>query len=541
MLGLLKVAALLASGLQLVLAVASDTVPVSNGEDTTSGSLMTLELGGISNNSALQQATIDLRVFESTIPCGRGYIAINGMPLAQDDLGFGSGSITTSTGSVLAADWKFTCVHLEQDSQVQLLSVHIDSVDGQKIDDAAFSVQFRQIAPLSISHVDGVPVKSKSTSAPDSSNIPHLSLEDELAELEILKEQLLALEHSIALKITHISDAFHLDEPERLLQVTDCKGLKCFFSTIYNRVKAMASKIYPSGLEDESRANQTGILHWPSNHAGQRPLMEIDEVKTLDNVTSLQDPGHSGGQEGAEEPISVTDKSAGQPLQIGQSFIEGPHRVLHLAILVIVGLAIVINFAIMILIFQCVRLLRQRRQNRWEKRRSQLRESREACNALVATKYIDLVQWLRDGLRRGRVEDQEKDAIMRRIRKSHSDEESSDTLSISMEEEIAQFRAAAGVVGNLVTAEEGRGRSRFSLTRPRRASTPSSIMSSCPTYRSVDESLPAYDENCSPEYIDGFQYTPGSSTPGTSSPRRSSVSDSLTTCSSLDENVERKD
>ncbi len=147
--------------------------------------------------------------------------------------------------------------------------------------------------------------------------------------------------------------------------------------------------------------------------------------------------------------------------------------------------------------FQCVRLLRQRRQARWEKRRRQLRKSRDACNTLVSTKYMDLIQWLRDGLRRESIEDQEKDAIMRRINESESDEESSDTLSISMEEEIAQFRAAAGFVGNLV-AEEGRGRDRLynhlTSTRPRRASTPSSIMSSCPTYRSVDESLPAYDD-----------------------------------------------
>lgn len=202
----------------------------------------------------------------------------------------------------------------------------------------------------------------------------------------------------------------------------------------------------------------------------------------------------------------------------------------------------------MVLMFQCVRLLRQRRQARWEKRRRQLRESRAACNALVTTKYLDLIQWLRGSSTRETIEDQEKDAIMRRINESDSDEDSSDTLSISMEEELAEFRAAAGFVGNLV-AEGGRGRDRlsnhFPFARPRRASTPSS-MSSCPTYRSVDESLPAYDENRSPEYIlDGCRYKAGSSTPGSSPPRRSSrrssTSQDSTICTSLDDDMEKEE
>ncbi|TGJ85085.1 hypothetical protein E0Z10_g3708 [Xylaria hypoxylon] len=443
---------------------------------------------------------------------------------------------------VLLANWKFTCVHLEQDSQVQLLSVHIVSVDGQNVDDVAFSVQFQQTAPVSISYIDGATARSKLSPAPGSSDNRHASLEDELAELEMLKGQLLALEHSIALKVTHISNTFNWDRPEELLQLTDCGGLKCLFSAIYDRVKSTASKLYHGDQKEPGAL--VSHPHWPSSHGGQTPLIEIDGEQRLDNITSLQESGRVGSQDKSEGLISITDIGTGQPQQLNQLFVNGPHQIQHILVLVVVGLAVVINLTIMILMFQCVRLLRQRRQARWEKRRRQLRESRAACNALVATKYMDLIQWLRDSLGRESVEDQEKDAIMRRMHESDSDEGSSDTLSISMEEEIAQFRAAAGFVGNLVAAEEGRGRDRLSdrlaLTRPRRASTPSSI-STCPTYRSVDESLPAYDENCSPEYVaDVFQYTSGSSTPGNSSPR-TSISEGLTTCSSLDEDVEKKD
>ncbi|KAI0446777.1 hypothetical protein F4803DRAFT_546924 [Xylaria telfairii] len=541
MLGLLKAAVLLAPALELVWAATPEAQATSNREDITSSSLIVLAWED-PNNSALQQTTLDFRVFESATPCGDANVTLNGEPLSQDDdSGFGSGTIPTESGSVLAADWKFTCVHLEQDSEVQLLSVRIVSVDGQEVEDVAFSVEFQQIAPVFISYIERTPTKSKSPPVLESSDDQRPSLDDELAELEMLKEQLFALEHSIALKITHISDLFNLDQPEKLLEVADCGGLRCFLSTMYGRMKAMANKLYHSGQGEGSQATRPEIPKWSSRYGSQRPLIDIDRVKKLGAVSSLQGSGSVSTLDAVEDPTSIADNDASRLSKPQQPFVDEPRRVLHILVLVIVGLAIVINLIVMVLIFQCVRLLRQRRKARWEKRRAQLRRSREDCNALVATKYLDLLQWLRDGLRREGVEDQEKDAMMRQLHESDQD----DTMSTTMEEEIAQFRAAASAVGNLVSAGEGRGRSRLcehlSLTRPRRASTPSSIMSSCPTYRSVDESLPAYDEHRSPEYVvDGFQYTPGSSTCGSSSPRGSTFGGS-TTRSSLDENAERKE
>ncbi|KAF2971740.1 hypothetical protein GQX73_g1896 [Xylaria multiplex] len=536
MFGLFKAAILLAPVAELVLALAVPTADV-----IPSGSLITLQLHQNVNNSVLQQTALDLRIFESTTPCGYGNVSINGEPFVQDNLGLGSGPITTDSGSVLLANWKFTCVHLEQDSQVQLLSVHIVSVDGQDVDDVAFSVQFQQIAPISISYVDGATVMQILSLTSDSLDNSQPSLEDELAELETLKEQLLALESSIALKVTHISNTFNLDRPEELLRLSECGGLKCLFNAIYNRMKSTASKLYHGGQKEPGALAH--LPSWPSSHGDQYPLVNIDGERQSDNIASLHEQGRVGSHNEADGLISIASQGTIHPQQHNQSFFSGPHQIQHILILVVVVLAILVNLGIIVLIFQCVRLLRQRRQARWEKRRQRLRESRAACNALVAAKYMNLIQWIRDGLGTESLEDQEKDAIMRRMHKSDSDEESSDTLSISLEEEIAQFRAAAGVVGNLVAAEEGRGRDRlsghFTLTRPRRASTPSSI-STCPTYRSVDESLPAYDDNCSPEYVaDGYQYTPDSSVPGGLSPR-GSISESSTTRSSLDEDVDKR-
>lgn len=570
MLGLFKAAAFLAPALELVSAAATELASTSR--DIISDSFITLELGGDSNSSnPLQQTTLDLRVFESDAPCGYGNVTLNGEPLAQDDLGLGSGSVTTNSGSVLVAGWKFTCVDLEGEPAAQLLSVHVVSADGQNVDNTGFSVQFRQTAPVSISYIDGTETRVKLLSA-HSSNDSRPDLDVELAELEMLKQQLVALERSIALKITHISDSFNLERSEELFQPADCRGLKCFFNKLYDRIRAMTSKPYHSDHRDQGPlTNRPGIPHWSSTHGSQRPLVgETYDMKIFKATPSLQEPGSVDGQDEAKDSMSTADEGASHPHQFSsslssQSFIDGPHRVIHIVVYVVVALAILINLAIMILMVQCVRLLRQRRKARWEKRRAQLRESRAACNALVATKYTDLIQWLRDGFRRENVEEQEKTdmfqydiiqpditrhdsarrGVIRQIYESDSDMESSDTMSITMEEEIARFRAAANAVGNLVVAEEGRGRSRLSeqlpWVRPRRASTPSSMLSSCPTYRSVDETLPAYEENCSPEYVvDGFQHTPNSSSPGNSSPR-DSISRRSTICSSPDENLERKD
>jgi len=165
-----------------------------------------------------------------------------------------------------------------------------------------------------------------------------------------------------------------------------------------------------------------------------------------------------------------------------------------------------------------------------------MRAAREACNVMAVTKYIEVLQWLRDSMGRQSVKDEEKQAEARRIdhhdqHPDNSGSDSEDALSTTMEEEIAQFRAAAGAVSNLIISGGGggeriRGRSSLSqqpehhhpslIVRPRRRdstdSTPSSIASACPTYRTVDDTLPPYEEEeRHPEdsVADGFRYIPG--------------------------------
>ncbi|KAI0191610.1 hypothetical protein F4808DRAFT_383803 [Astrocystis sublimbata] len=484
MLGLLKAAVLLSPAFNLVWAATPEVT--SNGNDFTSSSSITLSWASHLSNSGLHQTSLDLHVLESDIACGYGNVTLNGEPLAQDHSGLGSGHILVDDGTVLAADWMFDCVYLEQDPQAQVLSVRINSVDGQEVDGVAFSTEFQQTAPVSISYIDVATAKLEAPSSSGPSDTKRPNLEHELAELEKLKEQLLALESSIASKITHISDTFNLDNPKELLQVADCEDLSCIFNTAYDRVKALADKLYRGGKIEGSASSRPGFVDWSSRHGGQHPLAETGSTKSHDAT---------------EDSSSAADDDGKLPDKHQRPFADVINHVLNVWDVVIVGLVVLISITLMVLMVQCVSLLRQRRQARWERRRSKLRQSRENCNALAATKYVDLIRWLRESLHREGSEDEEKAAIANELHQSDDDE----TLSITMEEEIAQFRAAARAVGNLVSTEQGRGRSRLaehlSLNRPRRASTPSSIISSCPTYRSVDESLPAYDEHCSPEYV----------------------------------------
>jgi hypothetical protein len=95
----------------------------------------------------------------------------------------------------------------------------------------------------------------------------------------------------------------------------------------------------------------------------------------------------------------------------------------------------------------------------------------------------------------------------------------------TMEGEITQLRNAAGVVSDLIAAEEGRSHPQQSSPLPISypSSTPFRRVNSLPGYGSEvgeGEELPAYEDNDGSEMssvvADGFRYTPGSSdyTPG---------------------------
>lgn len=183
----------------------------------------------------------------------------------------------------------------------------------------------------------------------------------------------------------------------------------------------------------------------------------------------------------------------------------------------------------------CLRGTREERRARRESRREAFRRRRAARKARCKSFFSRLCFGrfcADDG------DDEEKTAMMR----ERSDSEDSST----MEQEIASFRNAANVVGDMVAAEEGRSHRQpvcqhyhhaQQQTRPghevRRipAELPSPT-SAFPDYHGMqEEALPAYEEDSNenssamaPSVVtDGFRYTPGSSIYTPSSDGDSSV------------------
>lgn len=128
----------------------------------------------------------------------------------------------------------------------------------------------------------------------------------------------------------------------------------------------------------------------------------------------------------------------------------------------------------------------------------------------MKAKFTEMMRKLTDVFTGRNVEDEEKEAILRRI---HEEDSDSDDISTTMEQEIEQFRTAAAVVGDMVAAEEGRTRQQ--MRQYSSVPVPPSPTGAFPDYMPVDEALPAYDEAASDSssYVaDGIRYTPGTTT-----------------------------
>ncbi|KAI0378100.1 hypothetical protein F5Y04DRAFT_262913 [Hypomontagnella monticulosa] len=291
---------------------------------------------------------------------------------------------------------------------------------------------------------------------------------------------------------------------------------------------------YPGDDMPEERPRPTGMPH-----GDMGPIVHFGEDRP---ERPLHIP-HDGG-EGPPPPPPMASHPGRPPHHHPPPFGHHPHPPFHaIKALQIVATIVLLTLLISAIFTRCFRKCRgnhhsrcAERRHAHKARRQRNREAWAARRAAVSAKYSDIARWLRDSIRRRQVEDEEKEAMMRRLHRSDSEAEEEDNLSTTMEQEIAQFRAVASVVGDLVAAEEGRSHGYAGAERPKpNDPVPPSPTSAFPDYASVDEELPAYDEgsNDSRFVADGFRYTPNSS--------YYSPSDSSVTGSSLDEHLGRKD
>lgn len=191
-------------------------------------------------------------ILESDAACGYGNITLDGQTLYQDETGFGSGSLTTEHGNLIIADWKFTCAELDDKHQEQQFKFDVIYIDENKVRDVGFIVQFRQVAPVAITSIDGAEYVVKelgSDSERGDIKGPSTSsgLDDELALLDMMRSQVIQLENAIAKKEKHISETFdlrnHLEEDRSHL--THCDSLRCVVKSVLNNVKSMTHRVYP--------------------------------------------------------------------------------------------------------------------------------------------------------------------------------------------------------------------------------------------------------------------------------------------------------
>ena len=180
------------------------------------------------------------------------------------------------------------------------------------------------------------------------------------------------------------------------------------------------------------------------------------------------------------------------------------------------------------------------KQARCRERRVARRQAQEERRAALQARFEELKRRFRErfALRDSSVEDEEKDAVMRRVHATpavgdDSGSESDSDASTTMEQELASFRNIADVVGSMVSsAAEGRPRApviprppspkhhRQPYQPPRR---PGYAFSDC---GSADEELPSYDEGVigASHVADGFRFAPGGRGPWPGHHAASSVS-----------------
>lgn len=234
---------------------------------------------------------------------------------------------------------------------------------------------------------------------------------------------------------------------------------------------------------------------------------------------------------------------------------------------------------------------RQERRRPIPNRRALAREHRVATKAAMRAKFSELMRRFRETFARRSLEDEEKEAILRRLHANSSNgrnnnnthdshtnytttsysisdteddvsvSESDSDMSTTMEQDLASFRSVADAVGDMVmAAEEGRTRRAAAHHQHRHYQqhqpqpqpqpprfTPSPAHFASRSRRStfsdgisIDEELPAYEErplsrvsvDSASHVSNGIRYIPGVTT--------YTPSDNTTTGSPLDEVLGRK-
>ncbi|KAK6827692.1 hypothetical protein PG987_011033 [Apiospora arundinis] len=487
--------------------------------------------------NGLGDAHLQLDVLESAEPCGYGNVTLNGDQLPQDGEGRGSGPIIIDNGRIIVGDWHFDCV--ESDHRVeQLLRFNVVNIDGKPVEDVGFSTLFHQQSPVSITYIDGAEsVINLPTIAQDKAD---RKLEEEIVELARMKSQLLKLQEKISLKEKLLSDEFGY--VHKGSDRTGCESFKCVFTSAWKKAHGRLSTLF-RGHQSQSQSDIEQIKEQPvdeattENYDGSIRVGDDSALRAQQSQLS-----HSGSQRTHSQPttVSSTPEKERRLSAFKWAVIIAPTVIMILGII----------FSLLVYPF-CAKSRAQQQERRNPNRRALAREHRVATKAAMRAKFGELMRRFRETFARHRLEDEEKEAILRRLHASSSNNnnnndnesnshhtaisysisdsdddvsvsggsESDSDMSTTMEQDLASFRSVADVVGNMVRAAE-EGRTRRGGANPAAAAhhqhnlhrhhqhlqrfTPSPAYYSSSRSRrstfssdgglSIDEELPAYEE-----------------------------------------------
>ncbi|KAI7784563.1 hypothetical protein LA080_009800 [Diaporthe eres] len=157
-------------------------------EDSIPRAFITIPLPEAVDSTPSRDLVFRFDINESQDACGYGNVTINGQKLSED----GNGPLTLDGDRVVDASWNFTCVTWNDKPQEQLLSLNVEHVNGQTVEDVGFTLRFQQVAPVWISDVEGSASMTRVHSTRQDQAEPdcddkELDLDAELAELDYLR------------------------------------------------------------------------------------------------------------------------------------------------------------------------------------------------------------------------------------------------------------------------------------------------------------------------------------------------------------------
>ncbi|KAL2671196.1 hypothetical protein Neosp_013773 [[Neocosmospora] mangrovei] len=531
--------------------------------DVTPSAFVTLKVPwGENENYPL---TLRLDVEESEDVCGPANVRLNGEKLTQDAAGHGVGSFYLNNDTIISAEWDFECIGPREMPFAQSLRFNVRALDDMALStDASFWMTFKQTAPIRIADVGNaayvwslsmpfaskedaqIPVENNDdeTNAPPIWEHPHYEFQDpeeelqvELMELNALHKQILELESLVKEREASVSKKlgkkYPPPPPSTMKMIKQCDGVKCVVHTLTDKVKHTAHRLYgsifghhgphhphgPHGPHHHGNGtHHGGPPHhpppFPGGHPPPPPMCMPCECAPHHGPPpppprKPEHPPEHRPHEGGKEHAMASEHGHHE---------HGPHHhhdgpPPHNPIVMIFGMGAI---ALAIFCGICIAWI-HRRVNRLspESRRAIRRALRKDRRTRRASRPTSAFKAAIRAFFTHNDEDEEKEAMLREGRRRRS----SSAGSVTMEQEIAQFREAACMVEGLVTAEEGRTHyhpqphSYAPAVPPRPPMPPHHTAATAYPGFVTDENLPSYDD---PQHdasvvTDGCRYTPGSS------------------------------